>query len=114
MGPVFHLTHHRLKAVSHQQLAHHMRATGWKVATCCVVGQVSGPLHIHKCATLQMAEIVGDDRLISEAAMHLYNCLAPLMALPTKSASLLKALTACHLTLTSVQQKPIFTIQVCT
>ena len=45
--------------------------------------------------------------------MHLYNCLAPLMALPTKSASLLKALTACHLTLTSVQQKLNFPIQVC-
>ena len=61
---------------------------------------------------LQMAEFVRDDRLISEAAMHLYNCLAPLMALTTKSASLLKALTACHLTLTSVQQKPSFPIQV--
>lgn len=65
------------------------------------------------CVSLQMADFVRDDRLISEAAMHTYNCLAPLLALPTKSASLLKALTACHLTLTSVQQKQSFTIQVC-
>ena len=93
-------------------MAELVRLTGCKVVTCCEVEQVSGPSQMHKCATLQMAEFVRDDRLISEAAMHLHNCLAPLIALPTKSASLLTALTALPLTLTSVQQKPSFTIQV--
>ena len=69
--------------------------------------QVSSQVRLIKRAKrlllgLQAAALIGDEGLICEGAVRLSNCLAPLAALPVKSAMLLKAFLHCLTALQSV------------
>ena len=60
----------------------------------------------------QVAAYIGDNMLLSEAAIRFHNCAAPLLAAKAQHGFLQKGLAACHITLAEIKAQYASSVQV--